>query len=396
MPMFARKYAVQCDTCHAAIPRLNFAGFKFKAAGFRMPWEVDKEQDAALLKLENYTAFIAVLSAPLETQADQASQTSTTTVSTSGDEIDVHPMTGSWGKSWAGNFELDALSSGSVNLNQAALSFTAGSADSFETVQAGVTPNLLGFGPLDRPAGVSSPLILSASAGNSTIDTLFGWSSPRAAGFTGSFWWGDSYLSLSLRNRLAATGSGLDALGGSGHMGDALLTATQFLDHVGSGSALSLFYYKGLTRIPTAIGSNGDYDNSYNHVGLAANKYVSDRINVLAGGAWNADQRFDVATAGSDQNLHSYGTFGGVEYFWSPTLMAGGRFDQFRSDTGTPDTMTLGGAGYVNWHVMDWVILAAELQYLHNERNTGLAGGVNGATGAVDQYDLTALANVAF
>lgn len=37
MPMFARKYGVCCGTCHTTIPRLNLTGYKFPAAGFRMP-----------------------------------------------------------------------------------------------------------------------------------------------------------------------------------------------------------------------------------------------------------------------------------------------------------------------------------------------------------------------
>ncbi len=40
MPMFARKYGVCCGTCHTTIPRLNLTGYKFPAAGFRMPEEI--------------------------------------------------------------------------------------------------------------------------------------------------------------------------------------------------------------------------------------------------------------------------------------------------------------------------------------------------------------------
>ena len=45
MPMFARKYNVDCLTCHTAIPALNETGYKFRAAGYRMPEEIGKAQE---------------------------------------------------------------------------------------------------------------------------------------------------------------------------------------------------------------------------------------------------------------------------------------------------------------------------------------------------------------
>lgn len=397
MPMFARKYKVDCSMCHAAVPRLNSTGYKFKAAGYRMAWEIGNDQDASVLKLENYTAFVAILDAPLQVQvSQQAPRQTTTTLSVGANEIDVHPITGSFGKYWGSGFELDGLPSGQVSLNQAFVTFTAGSADSFGSAQVGVIPNFLGYGILDRPAAVSTPVVLSQSANDPILDTLFNWANPRAAGLTLSYWTGDTYLSGSIRNRLISTSGGLDALGGSGHMGDILLSVTQFLDHVGSGSALTAFYYKGLSEIPMATGSADFYGNSFNHLGLAVNKYFSDEVNAYAGVAWNADQNYNPTTGSTEQALHSFGTFAGLEYFWSPTLMAGARLDQFRTDLSLPDTEILGGAAYLNWHVINWIILAAEYQYLHSQMNTGFAASVNGGSGSVDDHILTAQATLAF
>src|SRR5215468_1147141 len=42
MPMFARKLGVPCSTCHTSPPRLNEFGYKFRAAGYRMPAEIGK------------------------------------------------------------------------------------------------------------------------------------------------------------------------------------------------------------------------------------------------------------------------------------------------------------------------------------------------------------------
>ena len=398
MPMFARKYQVQCDTCHAAVPRLNYTGFKFKAAGYRMPWEISQDQDDSKLKLENYTAFVSVVNAPLQVQTDHSTQQTTTTLITNGNEIDVHPITGSWGKYWGSGFELDGLYDGSLQLNQAFLTFTAGSSNSFWSLQAGVVPTFLGYGVLDRSAAVSTPLVLSTSGNNPALDTLFTWTGvPRGAGLTASGWLGDSFFSASVRNRLVTGANGLDALGNSNnHMGDILLSATQFYDHVGASSAVSLFYYKGLSQIPTSLGGTTLYGDSFSHLGLAANKYLSDRVNLFSGGGWNMDQSYDALTGKPDSTLHSYGSFAGFEWFWSPLLMAGARFDQFCTDVNTPNTTILGGAGYVNWHVINWVILSGEYQYLHNDANTSVPVGTNGGLGSMDQHIITAQATVTF
>lgn len=45
MPMFSRKYKMDCSGCHApAVPRLNVVGYKFRRAGFRMPEQIGQEE----------------------------------------------------------------------------------------------------------------------------------------------------------------------------------------------------------------------------------------------------------------------------------------------------------------------------------------------------------------
>lgn len=398
MPMFARKYKFNCAMCHASVPRLNALGFKFKAAGYRMPYEIGKEQDENLLKFENYTAFVAILSAPFQVQTDQSQLGSTITESVQANEIDVHPITGSYGKYWGSAFELDGYTDGTVALNQAFLTFTNGEENSFYTVQVGVFPNFLGYGPLDRPQGVSAPLFLTQSANNTGLDTLFNWSGPRAAGLTGSYWIGETLLSASVRNRLTdLNGGGLDAAANGGHMGDIEAQLTSFYDHVGSGSAVSAFYYKGHSQIPVQTGNTALYGNSYNHLGVAINKYFNDNLNVFVGGGWNMDQRYEPLTGYVDSaKLHSYGSMLGVEYFWNADMMAGLRLDQFRTDTSLPDTGVMGGALYTVYHPINWIIFAAEYQYLYNGMNTANAGNINGGTNIVTDHIFTLQATLVF
>src|SRR5215831_7342389 len=45
MPMFARKYGLSCSACHTTAPRLNETGYRFRAAGFRMPEEIGRKSE---------------------------------------------------------------------------------------------------------------------------------------------------------------------------------------------------------------------------------------------------------------------------------------------------------------------------------------------------------------
>jgi len=56
LPMFARRYNVPCSTCHTSAPRLNETGYKFRAAGFRMPEEIGQEPERPY-KLFDHVGF---------------------------------------------------------------------------------------------------------------------------------------------------------------------------------------------------------------------------------------------------------------------------------------------------------------------------------------------------
>src|SRR5487761_2447380 len=54
MPNFARKYSLGCGSCHDVIPKLNEFGWRFRAAGYRMPDEIGQKQPE--FKFGDYTA----------------------------------------------------------------------------------------------------------------------------------------------------------------------------------------------------------------------------------------------------------------------------------------------------------------------------------------------------
>src|SRR5215510_14102118 len=53
IPMFARRYNVPCSTCHTSPPRLNETGYRFRAAGFRMPEELGHAVEGKLDLLDH-------------------------------------------------------------------------------------------------------------------------------------------------------------------------------------------------------------------------------------------------------------------------------------------------------------------------------------------------------
>src|SRR5262245_50985032 len=57
MPMFARRYGVPCSTCHTSPPRLNETGFRFRAAGYRMPEELGKPIENKNFKITDHIGF---------------------------------------------------------------------------------------------------------------------------------------------------------------------------------------------------------------------------------------------------------------------------------------------------------------------------------------------------
>jgi len=109
MPLFARKLNVPCETCHTTIPALNETGYKFRAAGFRLPETIGKPEEEKF-ELGNY--FSARLQARLDTQfTNQPNGAAgpnllpsgepgprTTTNTFSFQEATLYPLTGSWGK----------------------------------------------------------------------------------------------------------------------------------------------------------------------------------------------------------------------------------------------------------------------------------------------------------
>jgi hypothetical protein len=161
MPMFARKYNVSCNFCHTTIPRLSRTGYKFRAAGFRMPEDIGKDPTK---KFELGDYFSARLQARFDVQVTNqpngaavanlvagAPGDRTTTIAASFQEATLYPLTGSWGKYLGSLSELSVSPEDFFEVENAYLRVVAGNENSFFTSRIGVFHPWEGIGASDRP-----------------------------------------------------------------------------------------------------------------------------------------------------------------------------------------------------------------------------------------------------
>lgn len=185
MPLFARKLGVPCQTCHTTIPRLNETGYKFRAAGFRLPEMIGKMEEKNF-ELGDY--FSARLQARYDTQVTNQPNGAlvanvfnnvpgprTTTNSFSFQEFTLYPLTGSWGKYFGSLAELSVSPEDFFEIENAYARFVFGNSDKFFTSRVGIFHPWEGFGASDRPFSNARPFIQTVpqSAGGRAIPYVF-------------------------------------------------------------------------------------------------------------------------------------------------------------------------------------------------------------------------------
>jgi hypothetical protein len=185
MPNFARKLGVPCETCHTTIPRLNETGYKFRAAGFRLPEMLGKSEEKNF-ELGDY--FAARLQARYDTQVTNQPNSAPvanviggvagprkTTNALSFQEFTVYPLTGSWGKHFASLSELSTSPEDVFEIENAYVRFVFGNSNKFFTSRVGIFHPWEGFGASDRPFSNARPFFQTVpiSAGGRGIPFVF-------------------------------------------------------------------------------------------------------------------------------------------------------------------------------------------------------------------------------
>jgi hypothetical protein len=176
MPMFARRYNVPCSTCHTSPPRLNETGYRFRAAGFRMPEELGQATEVST-KLSDHIGF------RLQPRVDVIHSAIGPLTK---NESDVE-LFASEGYLWYGpiskHFSASAKltfwpdESNETELHErleGTLRFDYGSADNFIDIRAGVPHPVEGFGGSESySVSNSKPFIEDLRTANFNQDTFF-------------------------------------------------------------------------------------------------------------------------------------------------------------------------------------------------------------------------------
>lgn len=185
MPMFARKLGVPCTTCHTTIPALNEVGYKFRAAGYRMPEQIGKPQDQ---KFDMANFFSARIQARYDSQATNQPNGAavpnviggvagprTKTNAFSFMEGTLYPLTGSWGKYFGSLAELSFSPEDVWEIENAYVRIVMGNEKNFFTSRIGVFHPWEGFGGSDRPYANGRPLFQTnpISAGGRAVPYVF-------------------------------------------------------------------------------------------------------------------------------------------------------------------------------------------------------------------------------
>ena len=107
VPAFARKYEINCSSCHTAYQQLNRAGRRFKEAGYRFPGDVDRGGEVTsdisdFLKLDKNFPISAILVSRPYDEKDSGEQKLRAL-----HEVEII-LAGTLGDRWSGYFEMEA------------------------------------------------------------------------------------------------------------------------------------------------------------------------------------------------------------------------------------------------------------------------------------------------
>src|SRR5262249_35800464 len=152
MPLFARRLGVPCSTCHTSPPRLNETGYKFRAAGYRMPEEVGKGGENKPFNFFDYNGVrlqgrldgARTEIGPVPTQKNKFSLYAT----------ELYSFTGAWGKYISSNLKTTIFPEKPSDTEEHVrvegnVKMTVGGEKRFFEVRAGAPYPMEGFGASD-------------------------------------------------------------------------------------------------------------------------------------------------------------------------------------------------------------------------------------------------------
>ncbi|NCQ17414.1 MAG: hypothetical protein COW85_05790 [Ignavibacteria bacterium CG22_combo_CG10-13_8_21_14_all_37_15] len=322
IPSFARKYGLDCSACHNPIPRLNAYGFKFRAAGFRLPKEIGQNVSS-----ENIGDYLA---ARIQERWDVGrSVNSAGTASSSNQftlhEINLYPATGAFGTYLSAFNEITFPAGEIPQIENSYIKATFGDEDAFYTIKAGIFHAYEGYGASDRSLGNNKLLFITSTAASSVFAP---WTDQ--VGIELGYAIDNTFIRATVFNGLndngdAAVGGAFKKTKGSPSYNskDIQLFVNQILTKDGGG--LSGYFYHGSVDLTSGATV---YQNNYNRYAFYGS-YPFQNILALAGYEKGQDQAFDATTSKVNGTYGSSGLFGELNYKIQDPFWIGVRFSQF-------------------------------------------------------------------
>jgi hypothetical protein len=386
MPMFARKYKVECAYCHTVIPKLTEAGFQFRASGWREPGEIGSKDEKEKLNFNigDYDSFRTQARYDLS-RTDNAGVVTTTNQLTHF-ELTLYPLTGAFYGNYSSMFEISLAAGESPEAENAYGRGNWKLGPGQFSARLGIFHPFEGYGASDRPLGISRPLF-QITGGNFNQPTFFTpWTSPTTggsfdqAGLELGYTVNRTSFRATLLNGLSfsdeeqtlvpATGlSGSDSkVRGrpSFNSKDVQLFFTQILTDNGGG--VSLYYYNGRVDLPVAGAEGVFFQNSFDRYAAYAS-YPIGPVVLLGGYLGGRDDTF-TESAGYGPRNKVKGYFGEVNYYGPGLLGFAGRYDWFSPSDRKTDNTRRRYTAAANKSLSNGLQAIAEYNYTKLEQGT--------------------------
>jgi hypothetical protein len=368
LPMFARKLNVSCSTCHTSPPRLNETGYRFRAAGYRMPEEIGKG-DNKPFKLTDYNGI------RLQARYDATKARSGPDAPHNNNfnlfAAEFYLFTGSWGKNLSSNLKVTYYPEESYDTEEHVrvegnLKWTVGNEKRFFEIRAGVPHPMEGFGASDTLISNTRPYIQEHPADFNQSTFFTPWNFHQAGTTLGYYQGRTAIRALILEGiRLHGDETGLQPFGRKEPFTD----TSPFFKHHGvdfqlfvnrilhsNGGGVTLYYYHGNLDLPVGNTTKA-FRNDFDRVSFYASYPVAKRLTLLGGVQRGRD---DIATGGRFTSLGAYAE--AAVPVINDITNAGVRFDWFDPSRNKKNNESQGFTAYVNAWAMNQIRIIAEYQ----------------------------------
>ena len=306
MSQWARKYGVSCTVCHTTVPRLTPVGYKFRAAGFRMPDEIG--QDAKFNGLKDL--YAVRIREEFRVKNNNSDNTSTAFAF---HELTFYPISGAIGKWWAAESELTFVPDEKPEVENAYVRAAVPKGDDWLlTARAGIFHPYEGYGASDRSISNYRPLLLTGQAQHGSFKSPVKVFGQDQEGLEVGASYKDARLTAAILNGFNTAGGGAN-VGEDNQLRDILVFYNQIL---GDRSGVSAEILNGYTDHDLTGAAGKEWTNNYLRTNVFGHYDVAKRLTLLAGAGVGQDHFPDPGGfvyskswfATAESNLHEHFT----------------------------------------------------------------------------------------